>query len=159
MCEVWQEYVKHERSYVNVCLSDGEAILGYMYACDPETGSIGLLSPGPTVHLIFSADLKSVSAAGKIPEDVPTTLPAHEEARSVALGCQAVLDGLKRRRIDAKIMEDGTGNYISVFDGIATVQPPFVPESCRSTSENILLSVKQVLAEIYDAHKDAGAGD
>lgn len=151
MCDAWHQQVKHERSYVKVSTSDGEDVLGFMYACDPETGNIGLLSPGPTVHLIFSADVTSVSAASGLPKDVPTTLPTREERKSSELSCEVVLDGLRHRRIDAEVREDAGEKYVSVFGGIATVRPPYTPGSCRSTNENVLLRVKQVLAEIHDA--------
>lgn len=152
MCEVWQKYSKHENSYVKVTTSEGDPILGYMYTCDPETGNVGLLGSGAAVHLIFSAEINSVSPAGQLPDGVHTTLPAPEQEKGVALGRQTVVEALRQRRISAEVKEDEEGEYIAVLDGIATIRSPFVPASCRSTSENVVMRVRQVLSEIYAAH-------
>lgn len=154
MCEAWLKYAKYENSYVEVITSEGDPISGYLYTCDPETGNIGILGSGTTAHLIFSAEVTNVLPAGDLPDGVSTSLPAPKHTHSSTLNKDVVLRALHQRRIMAEAKRDDDGEYIAVMNGIAVIRSPFMTDSCRSTSETVLIRLRQVLSEIYGAHSN-----
>lgn len=163
MCDAWRSNSEHEGTYVKIYTHDGVETQGFFYTCDPETGNIVLLQKGPKIVLLSHEHVLAVISGGPLPVQIPTELPPVEQEHKAGLKCETVLEGLRVRRISAKVVDDCTGKSgksISVFDGAATIFAPFTSASCRSTNDIILLRVRKVLDEIYrDSSSDANPAD
>lgn len=152
MCDFWRKTFPHEGTYVKVTTLDNKTHDGFLYASDPETGNIVLLSPGPKLALITRQHVQSVQPGGAMPEQMPTQLPTLREEGGRVISEACVLEGLRKRRIVATVQPGADGNVrcISLFDGAAYLSSPYSSSSCRSRNEVVLVRVRKLLDEIYD---------
>lgn len=117
----------------------------------------------PLRHLLEPQRAEPQRAEPQRPAAAAPALPPHplSHARSrPRRSAQWIAEKLQERRVDARVVcVDGRQPnaaaaalpYVSVFDGLARIVPPFDSEHCvRSTNETVLTRLRHLVADIHN---------
>lgn len=170
MCEAWQNWKHFTHTYVNVNVAAcGHDVGGvgvneafFVHAIDPETGNLILLcKPDEDSHrhaagdmtIAFASAVTAIQALDHAPANVQPECPflsLSSASRSTRCAPPSpfkngveVLAFLQSHRIEG-CMDEETGS-ISVFQGLATVLPPYHASCVKCTNDVVLGRIRNLL--------------
>ena len=155
---VWQERAALEGKPVSVEVQNA-SYGGILYAVDPESGGVILLSKGPRLRLVNGDSIRFVRESDAVGDKVPTTLTEASSQAKPVIDALTLANALNERRIRAVVVNEGSNLFVDVFHGVAKIVHPFSEHCCISENEIVLGRLKAVLSDILKREEHAGEHD